>query len=487
MSTSIVTNLTIFSDGTGHGNQSHLVYAVNQGRWWLFIFTSKTAANVAAYVSSSGDLSTATWSASTGSPSLTQVLSSNDQRNLGVAYLQIGSTDAVHVDVTSTASASAGAASKTAHIRATFGGPGTNTISWGTWNETTTTSAGNAPKTIKGNTVGISTGGVVHKCQNIVVNVAPTNTGDPDAQVSTNADTSASWTNGFGAIKAVDDSMTGSCTSYAFAALASNAMLLVFNNASVAGETNSIGLRWNKYTSGTTWPENTGNADVGIGTSSQDSNDWCLSRVDATHTYVFRRDSNTGILWRKFDGTSWSTPTSAVPTYNVGASVIKAGAGLVAVTDGGDLWLVVLDNGSNNPIYYCKCTGASGTTPSWGAWTQLEAAGSTPRNSLSGHPVVGNNLVGVIYTVVNGSNFDVAVSALNVTPPALDQYAFRSRNDDGSESAATWYANENANFTDGVGANLRLRAGVNASQDPASRQFQLEYRESGGAWKIVEK
>ena len=63
MAATIVSNVAVFSDASGHGNQSHLVYAANQGRWWLFYFATKTATVVKTMVSSSNDLTTATWSA----------------------------------------------------------------------------------------------------------------------------------------------------------------------------------------------------------------------------------------------------------------------------------------------------------------------------------------------------------------------------------------------------------------------------------------
>jgi hypothetical protein len=63
------------------------------------------------------------------------------------------------------------------------------------------------------------------------------------------------------------------------------------------------------------------------------------------------------------------------------------------------------------------------------------------------------------------------------TTPELDQLAYRWRDDDGSESAATWLAAQNTNLTRTYGLNTRLRLQVNATNDPASAQFQLLYGE----------
>lgn len=71
--------------------------------------------------------------------------------------------------------------------------------------------------------------------------------------------------------------------------------------------------------------------------------------------------------------------------------------------------------------------------------------------------------------------------------PTLEQSAFRFRNDDGSEAAATWAAAQNANHSVAQGVTVRLRVQVNGSNDPASALFQLEYRVSGSSdpWSVV--
>lgn len=44
----------------------------------------------------------------------------------------------------------------------------------------------------------------------------------------------------------------------------------------------------------------------------------------------------------------------------------------------------------------------------------------------------------------------------------LQQFAFRFRNDDGSESAATWKDTENTNIDLAAGSKLRIRLGIHA-------------------------
>jgi hypothetical protein len=72
----------------------------------------------------------------------------------------------------------------------------------------------------------------------------------------------------------------------------------------------------------------------------------------------------------------------------------------------------------------------------------------------------------------------------------IDQEGFRFRNDDGSESAATWKDSQDTNITLAAGSTLRIRYLLNATGDLASKTFQLEYRHkksgsSFGAYKKI--
>lgn len=70
------------------------------------------------------------------------------------------------------------------------------------------------------------------------------------------------------------------------------------------------------------------------------------------------------------------------------------------------------------------------------------------------------------------------------TGAVLEQEGYRWRNDDGSESTATWAANQDTALTGPIGAK-RLRALVNATGDPASTQYQLEWRLQNGTWRKI--
>jgi hypothetical protein len=60
----------------------------------------------------------------------------------------------------------------------------------------------------------------------------------------------------------------------------------------------------------------------------------------------------------------------------------------------------------------------------------------------------------------------------------LEQEGFRFRADDGNEAGATWLAAQDTNIARDKNLNTRLRVVVNALIDPASTQYQLEYKKS---------
>ena len=74
----------------------------------------------------------------------------------------------------------------------------------------------------------------------------------------------------------------------------------------------------------------------------------------------------------------------------------------------------------------------------------------------------------------------------NYSANTSDQEGYRWRNDDGSESGATWAANQDAALTAPIGAK-RLRVIVNATGDLATAQYQLEWKKSTDSlWRTVQ-
>jgi hypothetical protein len=80
----------------------------------------------------------------------------------------------------------------------------------------------------------------------------------------------------------------------------------------------------------------------------------------------------------------------------------------------------------------------------------------------------------------SGANFKSAATF------TTEQTHFRFRNDDGSESAATWLATEDTSVTQPLSTNTRLRMQVDTGGASGSQQYQLEYKKStDGAYKAV--
>jgi hypothetical protein len=69
----------------------------------------------------------------------------------------------------------------------------------------------------------------------------------------------------------------------------------------------------------------------------------------------------------------------------------------------------------------------------------------------------------------------------------LDQEGYRWRDDDANEATAAWLATQDTDVARAKNQNTRLRVLVDATGDPDSKQYQLEYRKvGGGTWMPVE-
>jgi len=76
-------------------------------------------------------------------------------------------------------------------------------------------------------------------------------------------------------------------------------------------------------------------------------------------------------------------------------------------------------------------------------------------------------------------------AVVDYTAASLEQEGFRFRSDDGSETTATWLASQDSSITRALETNTRIRLLVNATNDPGSIQYQLEYRKNGGSWARI--
>jgi hypothetical protein len=76
--------------------------------------------------------------------------------------------------------------------------------------------------------------------------------------------------------------------------------------------------------------------------------------------------------------------------------------------------------------------------------------------------------------------------SIDYSPLVYEQEGFRWRNDDGSESAATWAAAQDVNITAPRQSRRRLRILINTTLDAPSNAYRLEYNRVGdNDWRVV--
>jgi hypothetical protein len=125
------------------------------------------------------------------------------------------------------------------------------------------------------------------------------------------------------------------------------------------------------------------------------------------------------------------------------------------------------DKTYNNTSYHLESNTWStnpNTSAAW-TWTEIDALEAGMKHISGGGQAVTQVYIEVDYTSAT-----------------LEQEGFRFRNDDGSETTATWKAAQDTNIKIKADTNTRLRALVNATGDPSAQNYQLEFRETGGSW-----
>jgi hypothetical protein len=427
-----------FFDASGHSAQSHLVYAANAGVWWLFTLTSAAdsigGSNhvVTAYRSSTSDLATATWIAAADSPGAAASASSNcvncvmgGGRALGVVSLDHGGVDVIHAEV---AMAANGQNGLTAHIRATVTA---TSITWEAWNYHDEPAATwTLPRSV---TLGASTSGYIHSAGPTLQQEV-----DANARRSVNADSGAAWASGFSTVAVIDNSMLHENNALAFAALADDAMLAVYDNGG-GTEPSLTNLRYRRSNADGSWPgvtvgsQSGGDGAVFATAATVDQNDWALVRMTATDVFVFRRNAGgTGIDAAAYaaGANAWSAFPSP-PLLGSGQGMVS-GAGVFAATDGARIWLFVVSADAANTIRFTRHDAAG-----WTAWMPLPATdtGTHVRRFISGSPVVSANQIGLIWTEGTAPYEVVATSlvavdtlapSVSVTTPADGATVFGS-------------------------------------------------------------
>jgi hypothetical protein len=482
-----------FADATGHSRQSHLVYAANAGVWWLFTLTSAADSPggsnhvIKAYRSSGSDLATAVWTAAADSPGASASGGGayapsafmGSGRALGVVYVNNAPTDVVHAEV---AMAADGQDGVQGHIRARLTATG---ITWESWNYHVEGAATwTTPRAVA---LGLSTGKYIHSGGPILQQEV-----DANARRSNSPDTGATWAStGFSSVAVIDNSMINASNAIAFAPLANDSMLAVYDNGggistcyncgqTGAPEPNLTNLGFKRSNANGSWPvvpvgsQAPGDGQVFSTSATIDQNDWTLVPVDIATIRAYRRNAGgTGIEARAYNtGTNtWST-APAPPPFGSGQA-FKHGAGLFGAHDASSTWLFVVNTDAANSILYSRYDGT--------AWTQWAAvpgtdSGTHVRRFISGAPVVAAGQIGLIWT--EGSNpYDVfttslaLTTAVDVTPPdvSLIQPA------DGSTVFGEITIKANATDDRGVSSVQFKLDGANLGQPQIAPPYQLTW------------
>jgi hypothetical protein len=102
--------------------------------------------------------------------------------------------------------------------------------------------------------------------------------------------------------------------------------------------------------------------------------------------------------------------------------------------------------------------------------------GKNSAHALSGtHPTLTTPTEQTLFIQGAGHALSTVETSILLTP-ILEQEGFRWRNDDNDEANATWRQNQDVDDSISKSVNIRLRLIVNATGDPTSKQYELQYK-----------
>ncbi len=375
----LVSNVGNQPHATGLSNQAHIIYASNAGKWLHFYFTGTNTLQC----DYSADFST--W-ASAGSLTLTNN-HNLEGRNLSVAYVNAGGTDAIHIAISYQVSTSD---HRAYHVRATFSG---TAISFGTETEIGS-SSGEAAATqpVDGAVVGVDSNSKIFHPTGFLNEGGGTWASESVARYP-NADTAAAWTMGTPTIDLNVTNVTNGVGSYFICSLGSGSMLTISDNGTASTGNGWKNLNWSKW-SGSSWSASANVLGSSLSANSDDNNWGAVARSTSDIHLVYKSATST-LTHLRFNGTSWSAGDT------IASETIKDASGISLITDGTSVWLFVIDN-TNNVIKYTKWVSGTG----WSAWTTFESS-TANRNNLSVCPQIVSNQIAVIWTDGASSPFAI--------------------------------------------------------------------------------
>lgn len=201
--------------------------------------------------------------------------------------------------------------------------------------------------------------------------------------------------------------------------------------------------------------------------------------------------------WCYLDGSAMVSTTATLQTGADGAAALLVLGGLIAADLRGQMggvrqWTAALSaddlENERHQIYANRRADLIGEYPLWDVATSLTdfSGNGATLDNLSGFGGSAPSDSAVAFPVrIRARRAGRAVFAAAATP-TLDQSHFRFRNDDGSETTATWAAAEDTNVTIAALTPKRLRVEITATNDPASAAYKLQYRKVGDTyWRDV--
>lgn len=199
------------------------------------------------------------------------------------------------------------------------------------------------------------------------------------------------------------------------------------------------------------------------------SEDGAVTKVTAFFDYDAGNTSNAGDNGKAVI----YADSSGSPGALVGvSSAVAIGAGdqtvdfpLTASLTAGDYWLGIVTDSFNSRLHTFSWTGGNHVR-------KESLTYASPGDPMGTPDATGSNIFGIYAT------YEVPVS--------LDQSHFRFRNDDGSETTATWAAAEDTPISLAKNTPVRLRVEIGATNDPASAAYKLQYRKVGDStWRDI--
>jgi hypothetical protein len=173
-----------------------------------------------------------------------------------------------------------------------------------------------------------------------------------------------------------------------------------------------------------------------------------------------------GISVTNANTATFSTPVTAVSSSNGTTATVGSQTG----TSSG-LWVTAVVDGATN----------THTAAGDGSHTERADVNLAQGEAFAAGTCVATGSAQTLsWTISSSSGWAmVAVNVQDATPITFDQEGFRFRNDDGSETTATWKAAQDTNITVAEGETFRVRAIVNMTGDPPAKTFSWAYQKIG--------